>query len=49
MDEYYQHIEMCLLHTGIQEDEESLMTHFFVGLDKSTANKADITNYSNIT
>jgi hypothetical protein len=48
VDEYYQDMEMCLQRTGIQEDEESLMARFLVGLNKSIANKVDMTNYNNI-
>jgi hypothetical protein len=35
--------------TGIQEDEESLMARFLVGLNESIVNKVDMTNYNNIT
>jgi hypothetical protein len=49
VDEYYQDMKMCLQRIGIQEDEESLMARFLVGLNKSIANKVDMTNYNNIT
>jgi hypothetical protein len=48
VDEYYQDMEMCLLRTGIQEDE-SLMARFLVGLNKPIAKKVDMTNYTNLT
>jgi hypothetical protein len=49
VDEYYQDMEMCLLHTGIQEDEESLMARFLLGLNKPVAEKVDMINYTNFT
>ena len=49
VDEYYQDMEMCLLRTGIQEDEELLMARFLVGLNKPIAEKVDMTNYTNLT
>jgi hypothetical protein len=48
-DEYFQELEMCLLRTGITEDEESTMARFLVGLNKSIANKVDMTNYTCLT
>ena len=33
IDEYFQELEMCLLRTGITEDEESTMARFMVGLN----------------
>ena len=39
---------MCLLHTGITEDEESTMARFLVGLNKPIADKVDMTTYTNI-
>ena len=36
VDEYYQEMEMCLLRTMINEDEESKMARFLVGLNKQT-------------
>jgi hypothetical protein len=49
VDEYFQELEMCLLHTGITEDEESTMARFLVGLNKPIADKVDMTNYSCLT
>jgi hypothetical protein len=49
VDEYYQDMEMCLLCTGIQDDEESLMARLLVGLNKPIAEKVDMTNYTNLT
>ena len=43
------YLEMCLLRTGITEDEESTMAHFLVGLNKPIADKVDMTNYTNLT
>jgi hypothetical protein len=40
---------MCLLCTGILDDEESLMAHFLVGLNKPIAEKVDMTDYTNLT
>jgi hypothetical protein len=40
---------MCLLHTGITENEESIMTQFLVGLNKLIADKVDMTNYTCLT
>ena len=37
---------MCLLRTGITEDEESTMARFLVGLNKPIADKVDMTNYN---
>jgi hypothetical protein len=48
VDVYYQDMEMCLLRIGIQEDEESLMARFLVGLNKPIAEKVDMTNYTNL-
>ena len=49
VDEYFQDMEMCLLRTGITEDEESTMARFLVGLNKPIADKVDMTNYTNLT
>jgi hypothetical protein len=49
VDEYFQELEMCLLRTGITEDEESTMARFLVGLNKSIADKVDLTNYTCLT
>ncbi|XP_062217663.1 uncharacterized protein LOC133917845 [Phragmites australis] len=49
VDEYFQEMEMCLLRTGITEDEESMMARFLVGLNKPIANKVDMTSYTNLT
>ena len=49
IDEYFQDLEMCLLRTGITEDEESTMARFLVGLNKPIADKVDMTNYTNLT
>jgi hypothetical protein len=49
VDEYFQEMEMCLLRTGITEDEESTMARFLVGLNKPIADKVDMTNYTNLT
>ena len=49
VDEYFQEMEMCLLHTGITEDEESTMAWFLVGLNKPITDKVDMTNYTNLT
>ena len=49
VDEYFQEMEMCLLRTGITEDEESTMARFLVGLNKPIANKVDMTSYTNLT
>ncbi|XP_072147922.1 uncharacterized protein [Setaria viridis] len=49
VDEYFQELEMCLLRTGITEDEESTMARFLVGLNKPIANKVDMTNYTTLT
>ena len=49
VDEYFQEMEMCLLHTGITEDEESTMAQFLVGLNKPIADKVDMTTYTNLT
>ena len=46
VDEYFQEMEMCLLRTGITEDEESTMARFLVGLNKPIADKVDMTNYN---
>jgi hypothetical protein len=46
VDEYFQELEMCLLRTGITEDEESIMARFLVGLNKPIADKVDMTNYT---
>ena len=40
---------MCLLRTGITEDEESTMARFLVGLNKPIADKVDMTNYTTLT
>ena len=48
VDEYFQEMEMCLLRTGITEDEESTMARVFVGLNKSIANKVDMTSYTDL-
>ena len=44
--EYFQEMEMCLLHTGITKDEESTMARFLVGLNKPITDKVDMTNYN---
>ncbi|XP_021311863.1 uncharacterized protein LOC110433677 [Sorghum bicolor] len=49
VDEYFQELEMCLLRTGITEDEESTMARFLVGLNKPIADKVDMTNYTCLT
>jgi hypothetical protein len=49
IDEYFQEMEMCLLRTGITEDEESMMAQFLVGLNKPIADKVDMTNCTNLT
>jgi hypothetical protein len=49
VDEYFQEMEMCLLHTEIIEDEESTMARFLVGLNKPFADKVDMTKYTNLT
>jgi len=49
VDGYFQEMEMCLLHTGITEDEESTMAQFLVGLNKPIVDKVDMTNYTNLT
>jgi hypothetical protein len=49
VDEYFQEMEMCLLRTGITEDEESTMARFLVGLNKPIADKVYMTNYTNLT
>jgi hypothetical protein len=49
VNEYFQELEMCLLRTGITEDEESTMTRFLVGLNKPIADKVDMTNYTCLT
>ena len=49
VDEYFQEMEMCLLRTGITEDEESIISWFLVGLNKPIADKVDMTNYTNLT
>ena len=46
VDEYFQEMEMCLLRTGITEDEESTMARFLVGLNKPITDKVDMTNYN---
>jgi hypothetical protein len=48
VDEYFQELEMCLLRTGINEDEKSAMARFLVGLNKPIPNKVDITSYTNL-
>jgi hypothetical protein len=48
VDEYFQEMEMCLLRTGITEDEESTMARFLIGLNKPIANKVDMTSYTNL-
>jgi hypothetical protein len=40
---------MCLLRTGITEDEESTMARFLVGLNKPIADKVDMTSYTCLT
>jgi hypothetical protein len=42
-------MEMCLLRTGITEDEESTMAWFLVDLNKPIADKVDMTTYTNLT
>ncbi|XP_066354595.1 uncharacterized protein [Miscanthus floridulus] len=49
VDEYFQELEMCVLRTGITEDEESTMARFLVGLNKPIADKVDMTNYTCLT
>ncbi|XP_021309129.1 uncharacterized protein LOC110432673 [Sorghum bicolor] len=49
VDEYFQELEMCLLRTGITEDEESTMARFLVGLNKPIADKVDMTKYTCLT
>jgi hypothetical protein len=49
VDEYFQELEMCLLCTGITEDEESTMARFLVGLNKPIADKVDMTSYTCLT
>ncbi|PUZ60902.1 hypothetical protein GQ55_4G211200 [Panicum hallii var. hallii] len=49
VDEYFQELEMCLLRTGITEDEESTMARFLVGLNKPIADKVNMTNYTCLT
>ncbi|XP_066341816.1 uncharacterized protein [Miscanthus floridulus] len=49
VDEYFQELEMCVLHTGITEDEESIMARFLVGLNKPIADKVDMTTYTCLT
>jgi hypothetical protein len=49
VDEYFQELEMCLLCTGITEDEESTMARFLVGLNKPIADKVDMINYTRLT
>ncbi|XP_066324002.1 uncharacterized protein [Miscanthus floridulus] len=49
VDEYFQELEMCVLHTGITEDEESTMARFLVGLNKPIADKVDMTTYTCLT
>ncbi|XP_066392296.1 uncharacterized protein [Miscanthus floridulus] len=46
VDGYFQEMEMCLLRTGITEDEESTMARFLVGLNKPIVDKVDMTNYN---
>jgi hypothetical protein len=48
VDEYFQEMEMCLLHIGIIEDEGSTMARFLVGINKPIANKVDMTSYTNL-
>jgi len=49
IDAYFQEMEMCLLRTGITEDEESTMARFLVGLNKPNADKVHMTSYTNLT
>ncbi|XP_066365236.1 uncharacterized protein [Miscanthus floridulus] len=49
VDEYFQELEMCVLRTGITEDEESTMARFLVGLNKPIADKVDMTTYTCLT
>ena len=49
VDEYFQELEMCLLRTGITEDEESTMARFLVGLNKPIADKVNMTSYTCLT
>ncbi|XP_066374964.1 uncharacterized protein [Miscanthus floridulus] len=49
VDEYFQELEMCVLCTGIAEDEESTMARFLVGLNKPIADKVDMTTYTCLT
>jgi hypothetical protein len=49
VDEYFQEMEMCLLRTGITEDDKSTMARFLVGLNKPIADKVYMTNYTNLT
>jgi len=49
VDEYFQEMEMCLLHKEITKDEESTMARFLVSLNKPIADKVDMTNYTNLT
>ncbi|XP_066320349.1 uncharacterized protein [Miscanthus floridulus] len=49
VDEYFQELEMCVLRTGITEDEESTMAWFLVGLNKPIADKVDMTTYTCLT
>jgi hypothetical protein len=49
VDEYFQELEMCLIHTRITEDEESTMARFLVGLNKLIDDKVNMTNYTCLT
>ena len=49
VDEYFQELKMCLLRTGITEDEESTMAQFLVGLNKPIADKVNMTSYTCLT
>jgi hypothetical protein len=47
--EYYQELQMGMLHCNIEEDEEPAMARFLGGLDHEIQDILDYKEYNNIT
>jgi hypothetical protein len=49
IQEYYQALQMGMIHCGIVEDNEAMLAHFFVGLNKEIQHILDCKEYNTIT
>ena len=48
MDDYYKEMEMIMTKDDIEEDVETTMAHFLVGLNKEIADRVDLQLYGDL-